>query len=371
MKKSISLIVSLLFSIFGAILQAQTPFTVTWSFDGNTGASSSNPNVSGGGAVTNGVNFAGVGTYVAGAIGQAVNVQHWSTTGCDNNEFVQFTIQPLNGEKITIAQLSFYYSRSAAGPHQLKVKASIDGFAANLIDQGVADGFQQVVINLSGGAYTNQSGSISFRVMACNADNTGGTLRLDNVVISGAVTQTPLPVELLYFRAQLQHKAVLLLWATAWERNADRFLVQRSRDLREFLTITSLSAIGESGQNQQYSFMDQWPDVGATYYRLRQVDRDGSFSDSKAVAVVLDDDTPELAVLTNPSSDRQIRVVLRNMPEPVFRLLDLTGQEVPCQAYRQADGTWIVQIIQSLEPKVYVLQAQSGALRFVQRVMIY
>ena len=369
MKRGIALTTSLVAILFSAFVQAQTPFSVTWSFDGHTGGSSSNANVSGSGAGLVGVVLNNLAQYVPGQSGQAANIGGWSHNTCNYGEYVEVSVQPQNGEKITLTQLSFFVNNSSsAGPQQVKVRSSIDGFSSDLLVQGVSTGFQQAAAGLGGSAYTNQSGAISFRIYGCNG--TGGTLRLDNIVISGTVTQTPLPIELLYFRAQSLGTEVQLAWATAWERNTSRFLVQRSRDLQEFSTIASLPAVGESSDRQLYNIIDRWPNAGATYYRLRQIDRDGRFSDSKPVAVVLQDAEPSMTILTNPTNSQRIMVGLRNIYDPVFRLVSLSGQEIVLQAQTRLDQTWELIVSNRLPTGLYVLQVQSGAVGLASRIML-
>lgn len=369
MKRLIVLTISLLVSLFSVFVQAQTPFTVTWGFDGNTGAGSSSPNVSGGGADLAGVVLNNLSPYSPGQSGQAANIGGWSHNTCNFSEYVQVSVRPLNGEKITLTQLSFFVNNSSSsGPQEVRLRSSVDGFGGDLLVQGVGTGFQQAAVGLGGSAYTNQTGSISFRIYGCNGD--GGTLRLDNLVISGTVTQTPLPVELLYFRAQVQGTAVQLNWATAWERNADRFVVQRSRDLNEFMNMATISAIGESSARQLYNFIDRWPNAGANYYRLRQIDRNGTFADSKPIAVVMNNDTPSFTVLENPTNREHIAVAVRNMPDPVFRLWTLTGQEIQVQALLQPDGTWHLSANEALPTGLYVLYLQSGEIRLVSRIIV-
>ncbi|MBH8557013.1 T9SS type A sorting domain-containing protein [Hymenobacter negativus] len=91
----------------------------------------------------------------------------------------------------------------------------------------------------------------------------------------------PLPVELLSFTAERQGPDALLRWTTASEKNNDHFEVESSPDGRTFQRIGTVVGQGSSTQRHDYSL----PDPNLTryaaelvYYRLRQVDRDGTFS---------------------------------------------------------------------------------------------
>lgn len=89
---------------------------------------------------------------------------------------------------------------------------------------------------------------------------------------------TVLPMELLLFQAIPRGSQIDLAWRTATERNTDRFEVQRSRDDQQFIPIGQQDAAGESLQPLDYSFTDQAPLAGPNYYRLKLLDRDGSFT---------------------------------------------------------------------------------------------
>src|SRR6185295_14442449 len=110
----------------------------------------------------------------------------------------------------------------------------------------------------------------------------------------------PLPVELLFFNAQLHESIVDISWATASELNSDSFMLERASDGLNFVTIAQAGAAGYSNQLQNYSSIDNSPLPGLSYYRLKQIDYDGTETYSKAVSVYngLSENHP--IVYTNP-----------------------------------------------------------------------
>lgn len=96
---------------------------------------------------------------------------------------------------------------------------------------------------------------------------------------------SPLPVELLFFNAQPTDKVVRTSWATSSEINNDYFTVERSSDGENFSAIGYVSGHGNSNITQQYEFIDEHPEKGISYYRLRQTDFDGTNELSRIVAV--------------------------------------------------------------------------------------
>ncbi|SFQ23464.1 hypothetical protein [Hymenobacter arizonensis] len=121
---------------------------------------------------------------------------------------------------------------------------------------------------------------------------------------------SPLPVELTSFRGRWTNGAAALNWATATERNSSHFVVERStgRDAA-FRAVGQVEAAGNTSSAQAYQLRDA--DAGAQgvallYYRLRQVDVDGTqvFSSVISVAVGLPAAAaPRLEVFPNPATE--------------------------------------------------------------------
>ncbi|MHA6247286.1 T9SS type A sorting domain-containing protein [Pontibacter sp. CAU 1760] len=114
-------------------------------------------------------------------------------------------------------------------------------------------------------------------------------LAIDDFTISWTVEDKPvvvLPVELTRFTAHSQGSAVTLHWATASEYLNDHFVVERSLDAKDFEVLAKVKGQGTTSKESIYSFTDESPMDGASYYRLKQVDEDGTYKYSKTVAVM-------------------------------------------------------------------------------------
>ncbi|MGI9160445.1 MAG: hypothetical protein ACR2K1_11910, partial [Saprospiraceae bacterium] len=101
-------------------------------------------------------------------------------------------------------------------------------------------------------------------------------------------SQRVLPVELLFFDAQADGNAARLRWATAMERQNAYFAVERGAERLNFREIGRMAGAGYSDQMTAYTFTDLRPEPGLNYYRLRQVDFDGTETYSPARAVRFD-----------------------------------------------------------------------------------
>lgn len=77
----------------------------------------------------------------------------------------------------------------------------------------------------------------------------------------------------------------MLSWNTSTETQNKEFVVERSTDGTAFITIGTVKAKGNSSVTQSYSFLDISADRGATAYRLKQINIDGTFITSATVSI--------------------------------------------------------------------------------------
>lgn len=106
-------------------------------------------------------------------------------------------------------------------------------------------------------------------------------------ICAGAV----LPMELSYFSANTCDANICLNWQTETERNCDHFEIQKSADGISFYEINRVPSKAVSGYSYYhlyYEASDNAPVNGVSYYRLKQVDRDGSYFYSKTLSVQKD-----------------------------------------------------------------------------------
>jgi len=93
-----------------------------------------------------------------------------------------------------------------------------------------------------------------------------------------------IPVELVSFKADFNNNKVILSWQTATELNSSHFVIERKSN-SEWDVIGQVNSAGNSTQIIDYSFVDENVSSTTLYYRLKQVDLDGSYSYSKEVEV--------------------------------------------------------------------------------------
>jgi len=92
----------------------------------------------------------------------------------------------------------------------------------------------------------------------------------------GTPNSQALPVELLSFNGECNEGQVNVSWQTATEHNSDYFEVEKSRDGMNWQVLTTVNAAGNSTQLLNYDAVDAHAMEGNNYYRLTQVDIDGT-----------------------------------------------------------------------------------------------
>lgn len=93
------------------------------------------------------------------------------------------------------------------------------------------------------------------------------------------------PVELTSFTAKAAQKSVILSWETATELNNSGFEVERCADAKAFYTIAFVKGNGTTTEKSVYTFSDNNLSNGNYYYRLKQIDFDGTSKYSNIVQV--------------------------------------------------------------------------------------
>ncbi|MFH0736838.1 MAG: YCF48-related protein [bacterium] len=94
-----------------------------------------------------------------------------------------------------------------------------------------------------------------------------------------------IPVELISFTAASIDGKVVLNWSTATETNNSGFAIERSLDNTSFSQISFVSGYGSSTEKHNYSFTDASAVTGTYFYRLKQIDYDGTVNFLNSVKV--------------------------------------------------------------------------------------
>jgi len=160
-----------------------------------------------------------------------------------------------------------------------------------------------------------------------------GTISSFSTFYFGSNSLITLPVNLLTFSGSLQaDNTTLLKWETANEINTTEFIVERSLDGHSFQQIGTVAAVGNSGINNTYSFIDynaSRQSSSVVYYHLKMIDKDGSYTFSDIVTITLPVTTSRVSLYPNPAT-RQVNVTITAATDGKvkWQLIDNAGRIV-------------------------------------------
>lgn len=216
---------------------------------------------------------------------------------------------------LTITQLGNY-----------QVRITVSGTTSKVAGE-LVDAIGNVV------AYINSTSANPFTLTApasgyytINAGYKNPSLRWDsapNVLI--------LPVELISFNAVVNGNTVNLKWVTATETNNYGFDIEKSENKIDWEKIGFVNGAGNSSSTKNYSFNEKNTKSGKYFYRLKQIDIDGTFEYSSIVEVNVSN--PQFFSLSqnypnpfNPSTIIKYQVSISS--KVLLMVYDVSGNEV-------------------------------------------
>jgi hypothetical protein len=177
------------------------------------------------------------------------------------------------------------------------------------------------------------------------------------------VANNALPVKLLSFNVSLStgsDKKAKATWITADEETVAAFDVHRSGNGKDFVSVGQVTPNNRAGVNA-YEFLDVQPLKGVSYYRLKQMDKDGHFKFSSIVRVV-NNDGNSLSVYPNPSSDiitiahpqagTTAVISLLSVDGRVIQRINVTGSVTSVPVSHLAAGSYFIQY-ESKDEKIF------------------
>ncbi|MEL6252401.1 MAG: T9SS type A sorting domain-containing protein [Bacteroidota bacterium] len=202
-----------------------------------------------------------------------------------------------------------------------------------------------------------------FSAVSGIADNLSFTLG------TADVSQTPLPVNLLAFKASIvNEKHVRLDWQTLSERNNDYFSLERSDSGVEWENIANIPGAGNYSSLSTYSHTDYLPYDGLSYYRLKQIDFDGRFSFSPIKQVNIETRLKQAVSLApNPVSGI---LILEGNPQDLrnIEVYNSLGQALPIEANFSENSERRLSIdLSSFSPRIYYIKTASSYNKILKR----
>jgi CshA-type fibril repeat protein len=334
----------------------------------------------------------GEGTY---SVDNSGNVTFTPFTNYTDTSTITYTVQDAVGASsnavtmtvrvgpLTVADAATTPVGTSITTNILANDTDVNGLSPATLDLDPATPGQQLSFTVARGTFTaDNAGNVTFVPSLPYTSNMSAVLSYGLFDLTGApsvlaiytvTTPAPLPVELVAFSATaVGNLDAQLQWRTASEKNNDHFDVERSLDGRRFEKIAQVQGQGSKASATDYALTDaRAARLGAVlYYRLRQVDTDGSASYSPVQAVAFHPEAlvPAIALFPSPAAGRT-SLDLRQLPAGTYQVLvlDAAGRTVLSPVL--AAGQLHALDVSGLATGTYLVRVQGAAGTFSQRLL--
>jgi hypothetical protein len=222
---------------------------------------------------------------------------------------------------------------------------------------------------------TSSSAIVCLRLLSGGSG--GNDLCVDNITmnpVTGCVpgatpctfTTVSLPIQLLYFNVKEYNNSIQLEWETAMEKDNDYFEVLKSADLKSWQILSKIPSSNHSF-GSYYSYNDNTNDESGTYYyKLRQVDIDGTDSYSAIKSVKRDFNMLSIQSLIN--SGEPIKLSSRVNDKISVSIYDMTGRAI---SFNEIESKSEIEISTArFSVGTYIVKCISGDNIYIQKIIV-
>ncbi len=190
----------------------------------------------------------------------------------------------------------------------------------------IDDTWSSAYFDLPGSA--NNNGQLQFRFSYTSSVGTGcgvaANFRFDDFWVGA---NFKLPIQLASFDLSHLNGKPTITWSSLSEQNNHYYSLERSTDAKDFIQIKKCYGFGQgtTDKKMEYNYIDQHPFPGLNYYRLRQVDLDGTETVYPAKSIFL---APEKTIVFPTMFQSSISILFTDPPSQngKWQLLNTNGQ---------------------------------------------
>jgi len=181
------------------------------------------------------------------------------------------------------------------------------------------------------------------------------------------------PVEMVFFNAELNNSKVVLNWQTASEIDNEGFKIEKSSDGNTFTELGFVNSTRSTGI-KDYRYVDNNPINGVNYYRLKQMDYNGEFAYTDVISVKNANKVSPISIYPNPVSiNESVNVFVDSNKEEVaqVKVYSTTGAVISSNNHNLGSGLNKVRIDTGNMPEgLYIISIEMGTERFNKRLII-
>jgi len=303
----------------------------------------------------------------------------FNETGATNATYkmaVSPTISTVGYTGITLLFDFIAYGSPNCSDDRAQLRLSTDGgatwpvgyqYCLNTVCCGTCNGYsvgQWTTYTLSLPAAFNNNPNLKIGFHWVNNGNGSGSdpaVAIDDIQL----TTTALPLNLIDFNARMEQKKAKLNWMTTDETGFSHFEVERSGETKSFRKVNQVAAKGNGRKGTTYYLLEDTPvETPTVYYRLKMVDKDGSFKYSPIISVANESASQASLNFENlVSGDKFLKLYLNTSTDLNARvdLYDLQGKKLislNSKSYPKGQNT-ITLDVSKLKTSYYIVHVTS------------
>lgn len=194
-----------------------------------------------------------------------------------------------------------------------------------------------------------------------NTDGNSPNIFFDISNQNFTIEKSSMPVRLISFDVSAKESGTALLtWKTTEEVNNAGFEIEMGYNPTDFVKV---GFVGENGRDviNYYQYVIDGLMAGRYYFRLKQIDHDGTYAYSKIQALLITGNSGEVAAIyPNPAGDKiSINTIFFRNSNPVFTIFDSKGN-LALSSFGTTTGSQCEIDISQLAPGLYTVTTSTG-----------
>ncbi|MEO7043790.1 MAG: T9SS type A sorting domain-containing protein, partial [Ferruginibacter sp.] len=177
-----------------------------------------------------------------------------------------------------------------------------------------------------------------------------------------------LPLTLFEFTATQGASQVKLTWSTANEINTSSFIIEHSTNGNEWLIIGDIVSLNSNAA--KYNFLDQKPINGTNYYRLKMVDKNGTFSYSDVKVINISVGQNMFTLAPNPAVNNSNIIFANPVNVALITIVDAQGRKLFIKNYKGTSISNYTLPTENLPAGIYFVTVSTANDNTTQRLIV-
>jgi hypothetical protein len=195
---------------------------------------------------------------------------------------------------------------------------------------------------------------------------------LGNAATYTVSATSALPMKLLYFGAEIINNEVTIKFITTNEFNIETYRIERSIDMQNWSTVKDKMPNNSYATISTYLTYDALIQAEVVYYRLKEIDTDGSIFYSSIVSVSNEDRSMDVKVFPNPAKNNEvlnIEIANKNHENVSYKMMDLNGKTI-FENTVNPEGNHIPVELNNIPSGIYLLSVSNSNVSKTTKVVI-